>query len=172
MSYNEPNITIQTHSPEETTQLGTCIGNHLKPGHILALIGNLGSGKTCMSRGIAKGMNISTQYHIHSPAFDLIHEHPGSIPMYHMDFYRLDEFSREDELWVSEYIHLKKGVCVIEWADKFILDILDAYLKIQFTASDNFETHRSITFTAIGTQYQSVIESMTATLNERMNVKL
>jgi len=150
---------IHTTSPEETVLLGFCIGKSLVPGTVLALIGHMGAGKTWMSRGIGDGLGIAEHHHIHSPAFDLIHEHPGKIPMYHMDFYRLDDFSREDELWVDEYIHSKDGVCVIEWADKFIINLLDSYLKINLEMIEN-DTTRKISFCAIGEKYNTIIENV------------
>jgi len=153
-------ITIKSHSEEETFKLGQFIGKELKSGHVLALIGDLGAGKTCLSRGIGSGLGLAKNHHIHSPAFDLIHEHPGPIPMYHMDFYRLDYFSPEDELWVNEYVYAKAGVCVIEWADKFILSILEHYLKIQLTMCDDNDTIRSIDFLALGSSYHSLIDSL------------
>jgi len=160
MKKHSPQLSITTHSAEETVHLGKCIGNHLKTGHIVALIGDLGTGKTWLSRGIGTGLKISEKHHIHSPAFDLIHEHPGPTPMYHMDFYRLDGFSAEDEMWVSEYIHSQTGVCVIEWANRFIVDILDHYLKIQLTMTEDCHTARKLDFYAIDTEYLSLIDQI------------
>ncbi|MBF0450999.1 MAG: tRNA (adenosine(37)-N6)-threonylcarbamoyltransferase complex ATPase subunit type 1 TsaE [Candidatus Magnetomorum sp.] len=150
---------IETHSPEETVHLGYCIGKSLYPGHVVALIGHLGAGKTWLSRGIAKGLGISKNHHVHSPAFDLVHEHPGTIPMYHMDFYRLDHFSREDELWIEEYIHSDTGVCVIEWADKFIKDLLDDHLEIHLEMG-GCDTDRKISLIAVGDEYYTIMDHL------------
>jgi tRNA threonylcarbamoyladenosine biosynthesis protein TsaE len=150
---------ITTYSPEETIHLGYCIGKRLSQGHIVALTGHLGAGKTWLSRGIGDGLGIQKHNHIHSPAFDLIHEHPGKIPMYHMDFYRLDNFSREDELWIEEYIYSKEGVCVIEWADKFMMDLLHNYLKINLKMNSS-DTIRQINFHAVGNEYESILEKI------------
>jgi len=162
----KPTFTIITHSAEETVKLGHCIGKKLKPGHIVALIGDLGAGKTWLSRGIGEGLEISEHHHVHSPAFDLIHEHPGQTPMYHMDFYRLDDFSAEDEMWVSEYIHAQTGVCVIEWANKFIVDILDCYLKIQLTMIEDCHSTRKLEFFAVGEDYLPLIHQIEAEFNQ------
>jgi tRNA threonylcarbamoyladenosine biosynthesis protein TsaE len=158
--------TIITHSPEETVTLGQSIGKYLDPGHIVALIGGLGAGKTWLSRGIGEGLGISKKHHVHSPAFDLIHEHPGPTPMYHMDFYRLDDFSPEDEMWVNEYMHSQTGVCVIEWANKFIIDFLDHYLKIQLTMIENANTARKLDFFAIGDKYVPLIKQIITEYNQ------
>lgn len=163
---------IITHSAEETVLLGQCIGKNLKPGQIVALIGDLGAGKTWLSRGIGEGLGISKKHHVHSPAFDLIHEHPGPTPMYHMDFYRLDDFSSEDEMWINEYIHSQTGVCVIEWANKYIVDILDHYLKIQLTMIDNDDTSRKLEFFAIGEKYLSVIKQIETDFKQNREIKI
>jgi len=159
-------LSIISHSAEETVQLGKCIGQYLKPGQIVALIGDLGAGKTWLSRGIGNGLKISEKHHVHSPAFDLIHEHPGPISMYHMDFYRLDTFSAEDEMWILEYIHAQDGVCVIEWANKFIIDILDHYLQIQLTMIEECTTWRKLEFYAIGDEYLSIIDQIETQYNQ------
>jgi tRNA threonylcarbamoyladenosine biosynthesis protein TsaE len=166
MKKSSPHISIITHSPEETVKLGQYLGNMLEPGNIVALIGDLGAGKTWLSRGIGDGLGISEQHHVHSPAFDLIHEHPGPTPMYHMDFYRLDDFSAEDEMWVSEYIHANTGVCVIEWANKYILDILEYYLMIQLSLIENCHTERKIDFYAIGDHYLPILNQIEADFNQ------
>jgi tRNA threonylcarbamoyladenosine biosynthesis protein TsaE len=163
---NSLQITITTHSAEETVILGQCIGKNLKAGDVVALIGDLGAGKTWLSRGIGDGLNISKQHHVHSPAFDLIHEHPGPIPMYHMDFYRLDDFSSDDEMWVEEYIHANTGVCVIEWANKFIVDILDNYLKIEISMIEDSHSARKFIFFAIGGEYLSLIDQIVNEFNK------
>jgi len=159
-------ITIITCSAEETVLLGYCIGKNLKAGDIVALIGDLGTGKTWLSRGIGEGLEISKQHHVHSPAFDLIHEHPGPVPMYHMDFYRLDDFSSEDEMWVEEYIHENRGVCVIEWANNFIVDILEKYLKIEISMIEDNNTVRKFNFFAIGDEYLFLINQIEAEFNK------
>ena len=163
---HSPNISLITHTAEETVKLGHCIGKKLKSGNIVALIGDLGAGKTWLSRGIGSGLGISEKHHVHSPAFDLIHEHPGPTPMYHMDFYRLDDFSPEDEMWVSEYLHANTGVCVIEWADKYIVEILDDYLKIQIAMIEECFTTRKLDFYAFGDEYLSLINQIEADFNQ------
>jgi len=160
MTQNNSKLTIQTTSPEETVQLGNYIGNYLEPGQIVALIGDLGSGKTWLSRGIGAGLGISQNHHVHSPAFDLVHEHPGPIPMFHMDIYRLNDFSRDDELWISEYLQSENGVCVIEWANKFIIDLLDEYLEIHLNTLEINETYRQFTIRAVGDSYNKLLNNI------------
>ena len=75
--------------PEDTLDIGRIIGETLTSGVVIALTGELGAGKTCLTQGIAKGLGISEGYYVTSPTFTLINEYPGRIPLYHMDVYRL-----------------------------------------------------------------------------------
>jgi tRNA threonylcarbamoyladenosine biosynthesis protein TsaE len=116
------NVTIISNSEEETIHLGNIIGRHLISGDIIALSGELGSGKTCITRGIARGMGISEKFHVTSPTFTLINEYPGKIPLYHLDVYRLSGSEDLEDLGYEEYFY-GNGAVVIEWAEK-IHDII------------------------------------------------
>lgn len=116
------NLMLISNNIEETINLGRIIGEELNRGNIIALIGELGSGKTCITRGIARGMGISEEFHITSPTFTLINEYPGRIPLYHLDVYRLSGSGDLEDLGYEEYFY-GKGAIVIEWADK-IKDII------------------------------------------------
>jgi tRNA threonylcarbamoyladenosine biosynthesis protein TsaE len=109
-------------SPEETVEIGRIIGEILMPGDVVALIGDLGAGKTCLAQGIARGLGVSERYHITSPTFTLINEYPGRIPLIHLDIYRLQGAGDLAELGYEEYFY-GDGVAVVEWAEK-IKDIL------------------------------------------------
>ncbi|MBR0138831.1 MAG: tRNA (adenosine(37)-N6)-threonylcarbamoyltransferase complex ATPase subunit type 1 TsaE [Firmicutes bacterium] len=106
---------------EETAALGEKLAERLKPGDVVALRGDLGVGKTALTRAIAKGLGVSTR--VASPTFTIVMEHEGGrLPLYHFDVYRVSD---EDELFEAGFFeYLKKeGVCVIEWAD-LIEDLL------------------------------------------------
>ena len=102
---------------EETKQFGLQLANHLKPGSVVALTGDLGTGKTTLTQYLALGLGIGQR--VTSPTFTIIKEyHEGKLPLYHFDVYRI----QEEELWelgYEEYID-GKGVTVIEWADKIL----------------------------------------------------
>lgn len=103
-----------THSPEETQALAATVAEHLHPGDVLTLEGDLGTGKTTFSQGLAQGLGITEP--IASPTFTLIKEyHSGRIPLYHMDAYRLE--GEGEELGWEEYFH-GDGVCLVEWASR------------------------------------------------------
>jgi tRNA threonylcarbamoyladenosine biosynthesis protein TsaE len=106
-----------TKTPAETERFAAKFAKGLKPGAILLLIGELGSGKTTFVKGLAKGLGISQEVLIHSPSFTLINEYPGKIPLYHVDLYRLDHLREIEELGLEDYLQ-KKGVVAVEWADR------------------------------------------------------
>ena len=104
---------FETTSPEQTEELGREIGRRLKPGDILSLDGDLGAGKTVITRGICAGMGLDPS-DVQSPTFTIVNEYEGEVPLFHFDTYRL---SGEDDFLASgldEYFY-RDGVCVIEW---------------------------------------------------------
>ena len=106
-----------SHNPKKTFTTARGIGAGLQRGDVLALVGELGAGKTQFVKGLAAGLDYAGE--VTSPTFTLIHEYLGGrLPLYHFDFYRLE---REDEavrLDLESYLE-GDGVCVIEWPDKF-----------------------------------------------------
>jgi len=108
---------VLTNNASETMSVGEELAGRLRPGDVVALYGNLGSGKTTFTKGIGKGLGVKNPEHINSPTFVLIKEYDGKIPLYHLDLYRLDDFKEIENLAVEEYIY-GNGVTVIEWAEK------------------------------------------------------
>jgi tRNA threonylcarbamoyladenosine biosynthesis protein TsaE len=114
---------IISREPGETLALGRREGQRGQAGDVLALCGELGTGKTQFVKGLAEGMGITTE--VTSPTFTLIHEYAGGrLPLYHFDFYRLGSAAETIALGFDDYID-RDGVTVIEWADKFA-DLLPA----------------------------------------------
>ncbi|HOJ29450.1 MAG TPA: tRNA (adenosine(37)-N6)-threonylcarbamoyltransferase complex ATPase subunit type 1 TsaE [Spirochaetota bacterium] len=107
--------TYITQSQEETLALGIELGKHAKPGDIFALIGNLGTGKTILAKGIAKGLGIEVE--ITSPTFTLLEVYESTLPLYHFDLYRISDDAELENLFFEEY-WFGDGVSVIEWADR------------------------------------------------------
>ncbi|MDD5449617.1 MAG: tRNA (adenosine(37)-N6)-threonylcarbamoyltransferase complex ATPase subunit type 1 TsaE [Candidatus Omnitrophica bacterium] len=114
--------TYLTSSREETIKLGEKIAAKLKAGDMVALNGELGSGKTTFIKGLAKGLGVKKPEYVNSPSFVIIKEYRGRIPLYHFDVFRLDSPSELDTLGLEEYFY-KNGICAIEWAEK-IRDLL------------------------------------------------
>jgi tRNA threonylcarbamoyladenosine biosynthesis protein TsaE len=137
----------------DTIELAENIESEKFPNMIICLDGELGSGKTIFTKGIAKAMGITET--ITSPTFTIIKEYNGELPLYHMDVYRLD--GNTDGVGIEEYFE-KGGVVVIEWAAT-IKDILPSeYLHIKFKVVD--ENKRTLIITPLGTKYEELCEAV------------
>ena len=110
-------VESMSHSVEETQAFGERLGRLLAPGDLVALEGELGSGKTTLIQGIAQGLGINPHL-VKSPTFVLMREYPGSIPLIHLDGYRLDDPQRVPWLDV-ELLFSPQKVTVVEWAQRF-----------------------------------------------------
>lgn len=109
--------TLISNSAEETESFGRQVAETVKPGSMLALTGELGSGKTEFVKGVVAGIGASTT--ATSPTFTLIHEYPGGrLPVYHFDFFRIENQQAAERLGLDEYF-FGDGVSIVEWADKF-----------------------------------------------------
>lgn len=102
-------------SLEETEKFGIKLGKFLQKGDILCLNGELGAGKTTMTKSI--GIGLGVEEYITSPTFSLINQYNGRLPVYHFDVYRLENVDELFDLGFDEYFY-GNGVCIIEWADK------------------------------------------------------
>jgi tRNA threonylcarbamoyladenosine biosynthesis protein TsaE len=108
-------IEITTRSPEETLKLGEKLARFLKGGTVIALKGTLGAGKTCLAKGIARGLGVTET--VTSPTYTIIHEYEGILPFYHIDAYRLSGDGEFDSLGAEELLY-GEGVTVIEWSER------------------------------------------------------
>lgn len=133
----EKTVTLHTTSPEETEQLGERLGRSLEAGTVVALMGELGAGKTTFTKGIAKGLDVDDL--IHSPTFNLIHEHHGRLPVYHFDLYRLVNPEELDDLGYEDYFY-GDGVSIVEWPEK-IMDMLPPdHIEVRISGEDESRT--------------------------------
>ncbi|MBI1806697.1 MAG: tRNA (adenosine(37)-N6)-threonylcarbamoyltransferase complex ATPase subunit type 1 TsaE [Ignavibacteria bacterium] len=124
--------TFTTHSEEATIALGEEFARELARGSIVALYGDIGTGKTRLIKGICRGLGV--EEHVASPTFTIVTEYKGSfVDIYHFDFYRMKSPTEVREIGVEEYLG-GDGVCLIEWADR-IKDILPLH---------RFEVHLSL----------------------------
>lgn len=115
-------IHIQLKDLGDTEKLGNILGNLAEPGDVICLEGDLGAGKTTISQAIASGLDVPDNCYVTSPSFAILHEYEGRMPMYHMDFYRLQEAGEVEDLGFEEYFYLD-GLTVIEWSSRAV-DIL------------------------------------------------
>lgn len=110
-------VEIESENAEQTFALGFSVGQQAGDGDVFALSGELGSGKTCFTGGLARGLGVGEDYAITSPTFTLINEYPGRCRLYHCDVYRLNASGELEDLGFDEYLS-GKGVMAIEWAEK------------------------------------------------------
>lgn len=109
-------LLVETHTEEETIILGAQFASRLKRGDIVALFGNLGTGKTCFIKGVCKGLGVVE--HVASPTFTIIHEYiTRDLTIYHFDFYRVQLLKEIIDVGFEEYIN-RDGISLIEWADR------------------------------------------------------
>lgn len=142
-----------TNSEKETIEIAQNLESEKFPNMIICLDGDLGSGKTLFTKGMANALGIKEN--ITSPTFNIIKEYEGELPLYHMDVYRLD--GNTDGIGIEEYFN-KDGVVVIEWA-KTINEILpEERLEIKFKVLD--ENKRLITITPYGKKYEDLCEDV------------
>lgn len=131
--------TFQTHSAEETTELGRRLAAELKPGSIVLLRGDLGAGKTTMVKGIAEGFQAAKADDVTSPTFTLIHEYRGpAVTLYHIDLYRIDTQRELDTLALDDLM-TTQSILLIEWGEKFerFVRERDREITIQHEGGDN-----------------------------------
>ena len=144
-----------TVSAEETVDLGERLGKLLGPGDVVALFGDLGAGKTTLTKGIAVGLGLADD--VHSPTFTLIHEHHGAVPLYHVDLYRLSREEEIETLGLEEYIY-SDGVTIIEWADR--MKSLLPKDRLDITLLMHEETERELTFETESERVAKIIERL------------
>ena len=137
LSLRDKKSTFRTHSPEETQEIGVKIGGQLNPGDVVALIGDLGVGKTCLTQGIARGAGVYQDQTVNSPSYILINEYEGKIPVYHIDLYRLEQLEDIIALGLEEYLE-GDGICVIEWADRMGELLPENHIQVTITGEDEF----------------------------------
>lgn len=138
----KPKVFI-TKGPEETVALGERLARELRPGACLALVGELGAGKTTLIKGLARGLGIPEE-EVLSPSFVLVREYrQGRLPLFHVDAYRLTKPEELGEIGLEEYL-LSDGITVIEWADRVPQAILPSCLKVKLEILSENERRISI----------------------------
>jgi len=151
-------ITIHTTTEEQTVALGRRLGAMASAGDVILLSGELGTGKTCLVRGIAAGMGVSD--YASSPSFVIIREYTGRLTLYHMDFYRLERAEEIADLGIDEYLY-GDGVCAVEWAERAVGLLPAEHLRISLSYA-TLEGQREIVLSAAGSRYDNVMDRLLA----------
>ena len=123
---------IVTHSSEETFQAGREFASRLKEGDVLALFGPLGGGKTTFVKGVAAGLKAKEA--VTSPTFVLLNIYSGRIPIYHYDFYRLEQGAQLEALNLEDYLY-GNGICFIEWPELALPLLEQPFYRVRFEIS-------------------------------------
>ncbi len=145
-------LDLVSHSPDESREIGIRIGKLAQAGDVFLLVGELGTGKTCLTQGIAWGLDIK-DYAL-SPSFVIMRELYGRLPLYHVDLFRLDRPEEIEDLGLDDYLY-GGGVCVVEWAEKG-LDLLPSeHLLIEINFLD--DTQRRLYFKPNGMHYRELL---------------
>ena len=143
-------MTLTSHSEEETHCFGVELAKKLEPRDVLALVGEIGAGKTTFVRGLAEGLEVP-KASVASPSFVLVREYRGRIPIYHADLFRLEGLPQAQTVGLEEYYEAE-GVTVIEWANRLPQLLPSEYLEIRFETTSP-ET-RKITLVPQGRRYE------------------
>jgi tRNA threonylcarbamoyladenosine biosynthesis protein TsaE len=143
---------IESTSTRETKMWGRRLGSLLEGGELLALSGDLGTGKTCFIKGIARGLSLREEL-ILSPTFTMIQEHHGRLPLYHIDLYRLDNVALDD-LGLREYL-FSESIAAVEWFER--LEGGSQIERLSITISYTGASSRRIELTASGERYSSLV---------------
>jgi tRNA threonylcarbamoyladenosine biosynthesis protein TsaE len=130
---SEMRLSLITRGPTATRELGQRVGRQLKAGSIIALMGELGCGKTCFTKGICAGLGIPKKQ-VNSPTFAFVNEYQGRLLVLHVDLYRIDDVSAGLDVGIMDYLaRAEKGVAIVEWADKVLPLLPDDRMLVHFS---------------------------------------
>ena len=132
----------KSNSVEDTASAAGELAAELKPGDVIALVGDLGAGKTAFVKGIAKYFHSKND--VFSPTYTLVNEYGGDIPIYHFDVYRLDNPALDECDWIDEYL-FGNGITIIEWADNIKNILPEGTIRVEIKAyPEKGEDYREI----------------------------
>lgn len=140
----------------ETKEFGERLGSLLQGGDVLSLIGDLGAGKTTLTKSIGKGLEVED--YITSPTFTLINEYKGRVWVYHFDVYRLEDEEDLLDLGYEDYFY-SNGVTIIEWADKIENILPKNRIEIKIEKGQELDD-RTITLSGEGERYNKIVKEL------------
>ncbi len=147
-----------THAIAQTQKAGERLGQLLQAGDIVLLEGELGAGKTTLTKGIARGLGVAG--YVNSPTFTLVNEYQGRLPVYHLDCYRLESGAEAEGFGIEEYLY-GDGVTLIEWPQRIaeILPVENLRIKLAYVS----ETRRSLRLEPTGARYVQLVNDFKKT---------
>jgi tRNA threonylcarbamoyladenosine biosynthesis protein TsaE len=149
---------VFSNSPATTLAMGKKIGEKIAAGSIIAMSGELGCGKTLLTRGICEGLGVPPRQ-VSSPTFVLVNEYTGRLPVFHMDLYRLGNINDGFEIGIMDYFaRAEAGVMVIEWAEKMISLLTPDMLRVEFDILSGKK--RKILFSSDSNKFDIVLKGI------------
>jgi tRNA threonylcarbamoyladenosine biosynthesis protein TsaE len=151
--FDQHTLDYISHSEAQTRRLGARLGELLTGGEVIALQGELGTGKTRWVQGVGRGLGVDQQ--VTSPTFTLVNEYPGRLTLYHIDLYRIEQSTEALAFGLEDYLY-GDGVCMIEWAER-IAEILPPE-RLWITLHYIDDAKRRIRMQAAGLSYQDLLK--------------
>jgi len=149
-------LTLDSDSPAATRRIGARLGRRLRPGDVILLLGELGTGKTCLTQGIGRGLGVTDQ--VKSSSFVLVNEYAGRLKLYHADLYRLEDPREVMDLALEETA--ADGVLAVEWPERAWEELPPEHLLVRLEWVD--ERRRRLTFEAHGRRYEELVRALKA----------
>jgi tRNA threonylcarbamoyladenosine biosynthesis protein TsaE len=148
-------LELTSGSEEETRAIGARLGKSLRRGDVLLLSGDLGTGKTCLTQGIGRGLDCDSN--VNSPSFVLMNEYEGRERLFHADLYRIEDVEDLDELGLWDYA--ERGVLVIEWPERGAELLPGDGVVVELRYGD-FERQRRLKFEARGPRGAEIVAAV------------
>lgn len=130
-----------SHNERETEALGAALAARLRPGDVVAYLGDLGAGKTAFTRGLARGLGCTGR--VTSPTFTIVNEHQGRVPLFHFDWYRLGGEEELFDIGWEEYL-ARGGVCAVEWSERAPEALPEGTVTVTIRRDEEDEDQRQI----------------------------
>ncbi|HVM12649.1 MAG TPA: tRNA (adenosine(37)-N6)-threonylcarbamoyltransferase complex ATPase subunit type 1 TsaE [Actinomycetota bacterium] len=134
-------LELATSAPEETRRVGAALAGLLVPGDVVSLSGELGAGKTCLVQGAAAALGVTDP--VASPTFVLVREYRGSLPVYHLDVYRLERLQEVIDLGYEDLLD-PRGVMFVEWGDAIEALLPESHLDLRIEGTDDESRRRML----------------------------
>lgn len=152
-------LIFRSTSAAETVRFGERLGKLLATGDVIALVGELGTGKTTLAKGIVRGLGVTDSRSVKSPTFALVHRYEGRMPVYHFDAYRLEDAREMLGIGSDEMIY-GEGVSLVEWADRVPECLPEEYLEITLVSVS--ESERILEICRYGERYAEILRNIKA----------
>ena len=152
-------LSITSRSPDETHDIGRTIGANAQPGDLFLLTGPLGAGKTCLTQGIAWGLDVKERPR--SPTFVLLARYRGRLTIHHADLFRIEGTADALSLGLEDCLN-DDDVCIVEWADRAPELFVEPSLRVAMDHHPNQGDTRSITLQTDHSRYQPILDALAA----------